>query len=76
MTAIRVESYAGYKGEQEPRAVWLEDGRHEVAGIGDRWLDPRADYFRVRTTDGLRLLLRRDRDEDRWYLVKRERLDG
>lgn len=73
---IRVESYAGHKGAEEPRVIWLDDGPHEVAGVGDRWYDPRYDAFRVRTTDGLRLLVQRDRVEDRWFLVKVEPLDA
>jgi hypothetical protein len=73
---IQVESYAGYKGEQEPRVIWLDDGPHAVAGIGDRWYDPRYDAFRVRTADGLSLLVQRDRADDQWYLVKLEALDA
>jgi hypothetical protein len=39
---VIVESYAGYKGEETPRAVVLEGARLEVLGIADRKrvLDP------------------------------------
>ncbi len=52
---IAVESYAGYKGEESPRAF----ARYEVSEVLDRWyeggLDPqdlRRDHFRVRTASG------------------------
>ena len=73
---VRVECYAGHRAAQEPRAVHLDDGRHLVAGIADRWYDPDGDTFRVRTTSGLRLLLQYDRREDCWWLLQREALDA
>lgn len=73
---IRVEAHSGYKDSEEPRAVFLDGDRHQIAGIGDRWVDPEADYFKVRTEHGLLLLLKRNRNEDVWYLVTEERTDG
>src|SRR5881392_2970641 len=35
--AIRVECYAGYRGEQEPLAFWLGGRRLVVCGIVDWW---------------------------------------
>ena len=37
---IRVECYAGYRGEETPRAFWLGDNRLEVKEVLDRWLAP------------------------------------
>src|SRR3970282_2185388 len=37
---IRVECYAGYRGEEEPRAFTLGERRMEVRAILDRWLAP------------------------------------
>jgi hypothetical protein len=63
---VSVSCYAGYIGEQEPRSFSLAGARHEIAVIAKRWRDPDADYFEVRTTDGLVGRLRRDRRDGSW----------
>ncbi len=65
---IRVESYAGYRGEQEPTAFWLGERRLAVNAILDRWIGPDYRYFRVRAEDGHLYVLRRDDANDRWTL--------
>ncbi len=65
---IRVESYAGYRGEQEPTAFWLGERRLAVNAILDRWIGPDYRYFRVRADDGDLYVLRRDDTNDRWTL--------
>ncbi|MEW5721771.1 MAG: hypothetical protein AB1896_01600 [Thermodesulfobacteriota bacterium] len=62
---VAVESYAGYKAEETPRAFILEGRRYEVARVVDRWyeggLDPRdqkIDYYKVVTVEGLVFILR------------------
>ena len=37
MVQIRVECYAGYRGEEEPRAFTLGETRCAVVDILDRW---------------------------------------
>ena len=66
--AIRVECYAGYRGEQEPRAFWLGERRLEVLELQDRWYGPDYRYFRVKADDGHVYVLRRDDAEDVWTL--------
>jgi hypothetical protein len=60
---IRVECHAGCRAEESPRALHWGGRRMEVLEILDRWyqgaLDPRtppADYFKVRTEDGVHLI--------------------
>ena len=65
---IRVESYAGYRNEHEPRAFWLGERRLEVAELIDRWLSPEHRYFKVRATDGDFYILRYDEARDIWEL--------
>ena len=67
--ALHVECYAGYKADQEPTSLVIDDERRVVLGIADRWYDPDASYFKVRADDGHRYLLRHDRTEDEWSLV-------
>jgi hypothetical protein len=66
---IRVECYAGYRGEQEPRAFTLGERCFTVLEILDRWLDPRHRYFKVNADDGRRFILRHDAASDAWELA-------
>ena len=65
---ITVESYAGYRGEQEPRAFLLGERRIAVIEIVDRWVGPDYRYFRVSGDDGHLYVLRRDDAVDEWTL--------
>ncbi len=38
--AVRVECYAGYRGDQEPLAFWLGKRRLAVRAVVDRWFAP------------------------------------
>jgi len=66
---IRVECYAGFRGEQEPRAFTLGERRFEVIEILDRWLDPRHRTFKVSVEDSRMFLLRHDTDSGEWALA-------
>jgi hypothetical protein len=68
--SLRVESYAGYKGEQEPRALVVDGERRRVLSVADRWLGPDGAYFEVRADDGHTYLIRFDRRSDEWELVR------
>ena len=65
---IAVECYAGYRGEQEPRAFTLGERRLEVTSILDRWLAPDHGYFKVAADDGNTYILRHDEVRDEWEL--------
>lgn len=66
---IRVECYAGYRGEEEPRRFWLGEHGIAVTEIIDRWLAPDCRYFKVRADDGGNYILRHDPVTDRWELT-------
>lgn len=66
---IRVECYAGHRGEEEPRAFHLGERRIPVMAIVDRWLDPRHRYFKVQGYDGAIYILRHDEPSGRWELT-------
>jgi hypothetical protein len=65
---VRVECYAGYRGEEEPRVVVRGGERLEVTEILDRWLDPNHRYFKVRCRDGSVSMLRHDEASGKWEL--------
>ena len=49
---VHVECYAGYRGDQEPRAFTVGTRRLVVTAVDDRWAGPGHRYFRVRADDG------------------------
>ncbi|MFB3852813.1 MAG: hypothetical protein ACE148_03195 [Vicinamibacterales bacterium] len=67
--AVRVECYAGHRGEQTPRRFWLERREVSVAEVLDAWLAPDHRYFKVRDDDGDIYILRHDGVADRWELT-------
>ncbi|HSA62782.1 MAG TPA: hypothetical protein VLE03_11150 [Nitrospiraceae bacterium] len=73
MHHVIVEAYAGYKGEETPRAFTLDGIRLAVAEVIDRWYTNTHSYFRVRAGDDQRYVLRFHFDEGLWELVMQER---
>jgi hypothetical protein len=65
---LRVDCYAGHRGDAEPRRLHFGQRAVAVTEIIDRWLDPRHRYFKLRGDDGGIYLLRQDTNEDRWEL--------
>jgi len=71
--SIRVECYAGHRGEETPRRFWLHERLVEVAEILDRWLAPDHRYFKVKGDDGDVYILRYDGAADRWEMTMFQR---
>ncbi len=69
MTNIRVECYAGYRGEEAPRRFYLGDQAVDVLEGLDRWLSPEHRYFKCRGADDATYILRQDVSADRWELT-------
>lgn len=74
--AIRVECYAGYRGEQEPLAFWLGERRLAVRSIVDRWFAPTQRWFKVDADDGHLYVLRHDEATGDWELAAFTRGSG
>jgi len=66
---LRVECYAGYRGEETPRAFFFGERRIEVIEVLDRWLAPDHRYFKIRGEDDNFYILRHDVPTDRWDLT-------
>lgn len=66
---VTVEAYAGYKGEETPRAFTLEGVRLLVSEIVARWYTETHSYFRVCASDQHRYVLRYDLENMSWELV-------
>lgn len=67
--SVRVECYAGHRGEQTPRTIQLDDRRIEVAEVLDQWLAPDHRYFKLRAADGDLYLVRHDVRSGEWELT-------
>lgn len=65
---VRVECYAGYKGDERPVKLQLGDQLIDILEVEDRWYSPGATYFRVLLTNGERYVLRREDAQDVWTL--------
>jgi hypothetical protein len=65
---VKVECYAGYKGDERPVRVLFGERTEAVKIVEDRWYSPGATYFRVVVESGDRYILRRDDAQDVWTL--------
>jgi hypothetical protein len=63
---IYVDAYSGYKANERPRLFDLDGEVYEIASVLDRWYEPSATYFKVRTTDSQVFILRYDEQADEW----------
>ena len=70
---IRVECYAGYRGEETPRVILMGGERIAVAMVVDQWLAPDHRYFKVQDTAGDLFIVRHDVNADRWELIMYQR---
>lgn len=66
---VRVECYAGYRGEETPRRFFVGRRGFQIRDVIDRWLAPDHRYFKVRADDGSLYILRHDASADRWEMV-------
>ena len=69
MTTIRVECYAGYRGEETPRRFYFDEQAVDIVDVLDRWLSPEHRYFKCRGSDDATYILRYDVPAARWELT-------
>jgi len=65
---VKVECYAGHRGEQTPRRFWLGGRCVEVDEVLDQWLAPDHRHFKLRGDDGAIYIVRHDSKASRWEL--------
>ena len=70
---LRVECYAGHRGEETPRALAIGDRRVEVVEVLDRWLAPDHRYFKLKGDDGDVYIVRYSETAAQWELTMFER---
>lgn len=65
---LRVECYAGCKGDERPVRLHLRGRSLEVVTVEDRWYSPGATFFRIVVDGGDRYVLRHEDAQDVWCL--------
>jgi len=68
MTTMRVECYAGYRGDERPVRFTLGERTYNVREVEDRWYSPEAVFFRVLADDGNVYVLRHNEAQECWTL--------
>ncbi|MDA8230050.1 MAG: hypothetical protein M0006_01790 [Magnetospirillum sp.] len=71
--AVRVECYAGHRGEETPRRFSFDGRVIEIVQVLDAWLAPDHRYFKVRGDDAACYILRHDVPAARWELTMYDR---
>ena len=66
---IRVDCYAGYRGEETPRRLTMGVRHIDVVAVQDRWLAPDHRYFKIIGDDGGLYIIRHDSLQDIWQLI-------
>ena len=66
---LKVECYAGYRGEETPRCIWLGEQKIEVERVIDRWLAPDHRYFKILGQDRAVYIIRHDTHRWTWELI-------
>lgn len=72
---VEVECYSGFRADEYPVRFFLNGLRIDILEIIDRWHQvtgtsgsPASDYFKVRTRDDKRFILKHEHVNDKWYL--------
>ena len=71
---IKVECYAGYRGEETPRRIWIGNRKIEVKEIQDRWLAPTHRYFKIHGDDNAIYILRHSSESWEWDMTFYEQM--
>jgi hypothetical protein len=66
---VKVECYAGYRGEETPRRVSFDGRAVELVEVRDRWLGIDHRYFKMLGDDGATYILRHDAARECWQLT-------
>jgi hypothetical protein len=66
---IKVECYAGYRGEETPKVIYFQSRKLAVKEILDRWLDPDYRYFKILGDDEGIYIIRHNLDSWIWELI-------
>lgn len=74
LVQIKVECFAGFRADEYPKYIHIDNNKLEICEIRDRWYQitgspesPAANYFRVETTCGQEFIIKHNLENDEWY---------
>lgn len=70
---IRVECYAGSRGDETPRRIFFDERAVSVVEVIDQWLGSDHRYFKVLGSDNATYILRQDIPTHRWDMTLYQR---
>jgi len=73
---IKVECYAGYRGEETPRRIWIGKRKIEIKEILDRWLAATHRYFKIHGDDNAIYILRHSSESWEWDMTFYKRAEN
>ena len=66
---VRVECYAGYRGDERPVRFYLGQRLIHIEKIADQWLDANHRYFKIVGDDGGVYILHQAQQTGRWEMT-------
>jgi hypothetical protein len=66
---IKVVTYSGYKANERPLRLRIDEKDLEVVQVIDRWYGVDHDYFKCLASDGQVYMLKWHRTHDQWFLL-------
>jgi hypothetical protein len=66
---IKVVAYSGYKANERPIQICVDDKDLEVVQMIDRWFGVDHDYFKCLANDGRVYVIKWHRTHDQWFLL-------
>jgi len=57
---IRVDCYAGHRGDETPRRLFFDERSIEVIEVIDRWIGSDHRYFKLKGSDQATYIIRQD----------------
>ncbi|MFC1579377.1 hypothetical protein ACFL4N_00520 [Thermodesulfobacteriota bacterium] len=67
---VSVMGYSGYRLNERPLSFVLDGRELQVVNIIDRWHGEDYEYFKLLADDGRVYLLKWDRLDDAWFVVR------
>ncbi len=70
---VGVVTYSGYRGEETPRSILVDEGQIEVVAILSMWIEEgienkvRKRFFEVQGSDGKTHKIYYDEKEEEWF---------
>lgn len=69
MKEVKVIAYSGYRGEEKPRFLFVDERKIEVEVLME-WREEDGYFYKVKGSDGNVYILKYDLNEEIWRLIR------